>query len=187
MPIAILVGTLVFGYVSAPEPPDTRASTEDAVLRVFSPEGEAYRILWNYETLEIGATESGSDYRDYELPPEAGSLEEGFNLALDKVENETGERWDGPLKAVLFVEGEYAACTATGFPVIRLYWRPVQDPGNPLTRAMCGAYRYDRAPPTRFSPQGLQSTAPESHVLPRISFFDPSVHVEDVAGALRGA
>jgi hypothetical protein len=141
----MLVGTLVLGLVSAPEPPKPGGSSEEAMLRVFSPEDKPYRIIWNYQTLEIGEADDGSDYKDYEVPPEAGSLEKGFNLALDRVENEAGEKWEGSLQAILFVKGEYATCAASGVPVVRIYWHPAQEPGTLLMRAVCGRYRYAQA------------------------------------------
>lgn len=141
-PVAVLAVTLVSGLLSAPEPPDTEGASGGAVLRVIAPEGKLYRIFWNYETLATGSVEDKAAYKDYEVPPEAGSLEEGFNLALERVENEAGEKWDGPLQAILFVEGEYATCSASGAPVVRLYWRPDRGANGLLMRATCGRYRY---------------------------------------------
>ena len=143
-PLALIVGTLVFSFVAAPAPPEGRGASGDAVLRVISPEGEPYGIIWNYETEETGESPEGSFYRDYGVPPAAGSRREGFNVALYRLEDEAGERWDGPFKAILFVEGEYATCSTTEVPVLRLYWRPEEEPGNLLTRAYCGGYRYTR-------------------------------------------
>lgn len=142
-PLVILVGTLVLGFASAPEAPDTGGAAPDAVLRVIAPEGQYYRILWDYRVAEVGTLEPGAAYKDYAVPPEAGSPEEGFNLALERLVNETGEEWDSPLRAILFVEGEYATCSASGIPVVRLYWRPGWGAFHELLmKATCGRYQY---------------------------------------------
>lgn len=115
-------------------------------MRVVSPGGEPYRIIWDYAAVETGEVSEGSSYRDHRVPTTAGSLGEGYNLALYRLGDEAGETWDGAFRAILFVEGEYATCTATENPVLRLYWRSEKEPGNPLMRAMCGRYRYATSP-----------------------------------------
>ncbi|MGF1473391.1 MAG: hypothetical protein ACFB50_16850 [Rubrobacteraceae bacterium] len=143
VPVVMVVGALALGFLFPWEPPDTRDAPQEAVLRVISPAGEPYRIIWGFDVEEFGEVESGLTYRDHEVPPEAGSPDGDFSLALSHLDNEAGREWDGQLQAILFVRGRYATCSGSGTPFLRLYWRSSQYLGNPLVRATCGKYRYD--------------------------------------------
>ncbi len=145
VPLAVAAGALALGFLFPWQPPETQDTPQEAVLRVVAPEGRSYKLVWDHGVEDMGEIRPGRAYEDHPVPEAAGNPEEGFNFAVDRVKDEEGERWNGPLHAVLFVSGEYATCSGTGEGFARLYWRSERDPGGALARAMCGSYRYTGA------------------------------------------
>lgn len=145
VPLVVVAGALALGFLFPWRPPETQDTPQDVVLRVVAPEGRSYKLVWDYGVEDVGEVRPGRSYEDHPVPEAAGSPEEGFNFTVDRVKNEEGERWSGPLHAVLFVSGEYATCSGTGEGFARLYWRADRDPGGLPARAVCGSYRYTGA------------------------------------------
>jgi hypothetical protein len=141
-PLAVVAGALLLGLLFPWEPPETRDAPQEAVVRVVAPEGRTYKLVWDYGVEELGEIRVGRSYEDHAVPAEAGSPEDGFNFLVDRTKNLEGERWGGPLHAVLFVSDGYATCSGSGEGFARVYWQAGRDTGGPLVRAVCGSYRY---------------------------------------------
>ena len=145
--IAGIIYARTLGFLFPWEPPRAEDAPRQAVLRVLAPEGEPYDIQWGYgfsqENVEGEVVDPELGYRDYPVRDQAVAYNgRGFNILIEASGGKPGGyREEVSLGAVLFVEGEYAACRGDQGEIY-LNWMSGQSYSPPIQRMICGSHRY---------------------------------------------